>query len=179
MAPMKKLAAGAFLLVVACGCDRYGDGLLGTPPPGSTALTTFSGTYDITRFPEVSITFTLDSDVGPVDNLQLGDVAAVTKEFDVEIDTATLTATGSVIEGPSPVVITQLTKDPLIAGTYSLRFQTKTSGYWSFTLGFDVGGLKLSVDSFLNYQGTTLPALPPAVSGTSVHIAPASTKSGG
>jgi hypothetical protein len=69
------------------------------------------------------------------------------------------TATGSVIRGPDPVVITQLTKDPLIAGTYSLRFQTKTSGYWSFTLGFDYGGLKLSVDSFLNYQGTTLPIL--------------------
>ncbi|MBK7208073.1 MAG: hypothetical protein IPH91_07330 [Elusimicrobia bacterium] len=178
MTPFQKTAATALLLILGSGCDRFNDGLTGTPPAGATALTSFSGTYDLSHFPDVTVTFTLDTDLGPVDNLQLGNVAALTKEFDVEIDTATLTVTGTVSQGPDPVVITQLTKDPLIAGTYSLNFRTKTSGYWSFTLGFDYGGLKRTVDSFLNYQGSALPIAPPGASGA-VHVTPASTNNGG
>lgn len=160
MTPFKKIAAGALLLVLGCGCDRYGDGLIGTPPGGSTSLLPPSSfSYDITRFPDVSATFTLNSDAGPVVNLQLGDVAVVTREFDVAVTTSSLTVTG-VRKGPDPAVITQLTKDPLLAGTYSLRFRTKTSGYWNFTIGFDSCGLKSSVDSFLNHDDTTTPYVP-------------------
>lgn len=162
MAPLRKIAGVALLLAVGLGCDRFGDGLTGTPPPGDTTLTFVTGTFDVSHFPDITATFTLSSDSGPVENLELGNVAIVTKEFDVEIDTTTFTATGSVTRGPDPVVPTKITKDPLILGTYTVHFRTKTSGYWSFELGFDYGGLKTSVSSVLIYQGSALPILPPA-----------------
>ena len=50
MTPFQKTAATALLLILGSGCDRFNDGLTGTPPAGATALTSFSGTYDLPTF---------------------------------------------------------------------------------------------------------------------------------
>lgn len=179
MTRLRSLAAGA-LLLLAGGCDRYGDGLLGTPPPGDTTLTFVSGSYDVSHFPDIAVTFTLNTDSGPAETLQLGNVAMVTKEFDISISTdVPPVVSGSVVDGPSPVVLTKMVKDPTILGTYTIYFRTKTSGWWSFLLAFDYGGLKTEVPSLLNYNSTTFPVLPPATPGGAGVVTAASTPGGG
>lgn len=179
MTRFRTLAAGA-LLLLAGGCDRFEDGLLGTPPPGDTTLTFVSGSYDLTHFPDISVTFTINTDSGPAETLQLGNVAMVTKEFDIEITTdVPPVVTGSVIDGPSPVVVTKMVKDPSILGTYTVFFRTKTNDWWSFILAFDYGGLKLEVPSLLNHNSTAFPVAPPATPGGASVISAASAPGGG
>lgn len=180
MTRLRTWTAGA-LLLLAGGCDRYGDGLLGTPPPGDTTLTFIGGSYDLTHFPDISVTFTMNTDSGPAETLQLGNVAMATKEYEISItsDVPPVVTGFSVTEGPSPVVITKMVKDPSILGTYTVYFRTKTSGWWSFLLAFEYGGLKTEVPSLLNHNSTSYPVPAPATPGGSPVVTAASSPGGG
>jgi len=180
MTRYRTLAAGA-LLLLAGGCDRFGDGLLGTPPPLDTTLTLMGVTYDVTHYPDISVTFTLNTNSGPAETLQLGNVAMATKEYEIDITTDVPPVINgfSLTEGPTPVVVTKMVKDPLSLGTYTISFRTKTNGWWSFLLAFDYGGLKTEVPSLLNYNDISLPILPPATPGGAGVVTAAASPGGG
>lgn len=102
----------SLMLAVSFGCKRDHNPLLATPGAGANQLIITYGSFDTTQAPELVMVFNAATDLGPVTDLLLGNIA--------------------ILVDSKPEIPLRLVQDPTTPGLYTLTYRSRSTNSTSF-----------------------------------------------